>query len=88
MDSLIYNVTIYVYTLKINMPKWLSSKKTDAVIRVQILDEAVRISYSDYNVEKGMNTTILHPAMRKIGLFNLGMATDLGERNLWIQNSA
>ena len=35
--------------------------------------------------------SILHPAMekipRKIGLFNLGMVTDIGEGNLRIQTS-
>ena len=49
---------------------------------VQILDEAVN------TLGKGMNPTILLPAMGKIVqtvFFNVGMATCLGEGKLWIQ---
>ena len=37
----------------------------DATIQVQILDEAVCISYSANTLEKGMIPTILPPAMGK-----------------------
>ena len=52
---------------------------------------AMFISYDDnhYTMGTSMNPTILLPAIGKIvgqaGLFNLGMATSLGEGKLWIQ---
>ena len=58
----------------------------DMVTRVQILDEVAYISQSANSLRKGMNPTILPPAMGKIigktGLFNFGMETSLGEWNL------
>ena len=56
----------------------------DKKARIQILDRIVCISQSDNTHRKGMHPTILFPAMGKIGqtqLFNLGMATGLGEGN-------
>ena len=54
---------------------------------VQILDKAVCISHRANTLEKGMSPTILPLVMGKtagqIGLFNLGMATGLGERKLY-----
>ena len=56
----------------------------DTVTRVQILDEPVYISYSNSTLGKGIN-----PAFGQIAeqteLFNIGMATSLGEGKLWIQ---
>ena len=61
----------------------------NTAIQVQTLDEAVCISLSTNTLGKGMNPTILPPAMGKIigqiGLFSFGMATSLGEGKLWIQ---
>ena len=52
-----------------------------------ILDKALYISHNSITFRKGMNPTILPPAMRKmiehIGLLSLGMATCQGEGNLW-----
>ena len=60
----------------------------DLATYVQILDEAVWISHSSNTFGKVMHPLILFPAMGKIvgqtELFNLGMATDLGEEKLWI----
>ena len=62
----------------------------DMVSRVQILNEAIWITYSINILGKAMNATILPPAIRKrvkqTELFNLGVEAGLGERNLWIQN--
>ena len=56
------------------------------VTLVQTLDEAICISHSTNTLWKSMNQAILLPAMGEIvgktGLFSLGMATDLGEREL------
>ena len=61
----------------------------DTATRVQTLDKAVCISHGTYILEKGINPTILLPALCKIvgqtGLFNLVMATGLGGK---ILNSA
>ena len=61
----------------------------DNSTRVQIPDEAVRISHTACTLEKRMNPTILSPAMGKIleptGLFSLGMTTSHVEGKLWIQ---
>ena len=62
----------------------------DTANRVQILDEAVYIPHSVNTFWKGMNPTILPPAILspevgQTGIFNLGMATGLGERKVWIQ---
>ena len=60
----------------------------DSVTRVQILEEAVYHLHRANTLWKGMNLTILPSAMyelwEKSGLFNLGMATSLEERKLWI----
>ena len=54
--------------------------------RVQNLDEAVCISYNTNIHGKGMHPTILFPDMseivRQAGLFNLAIATSLGEGKL------
>ena len=54
--------------------------------RVQIQDEAACISLSGNTLEKSINPTNVPPAIGKIighiGLFNLGMATNLGNRKL------
>ena len=42
---------------------WLSSLEMHTVTRVQILDKAVRISHSANTLEKGMNPSLLLPAM-------------------------
>ena len=61
----------------------------DIAPRVQILDETVYISHRAYTLEKGMNPSILLPVMGKIvgktQLFDLGMATDLGEERIYIK---
>ena len=61
----------------------------DTANRVQILDDAVCISYSAYILWKGMNLTILLPVIGKIveqaELFILGILTCLGEGKFWIQ---
>ena len=58
----------------------------DTITRVQTLGEAVCISHSANTIGKGMNTTILLPAMGKtVGqtrLFTLGMTIGLGEGKL------
>ena len=57
----------------------------DTVTRVQILDEADCISYNTNTLGKGMN--LLSNYGQIVGqteLFNLGMATGLGEGKLWI----
>ena len=58
----------------------------DTATQVQILDEAFFISDGANTLEKGINSTILLPAMgkiiRQIGLFNLVIATGLGEGKL------
>ena len=56
------------------------------VILVQILDEVVSISHSAYTLGKVMKATIPHPPsygliVEQTGLFNLGMASSLGEEN-------
>ena len=58
------------------------------VTRVQILDEATRISHSAYILAKvsiQLFSLQLSVNIRQTGLFNLGMETVLGERKLWIQ---
>ena len=61
----------------------------DMTNQVQILDKAVSISQSTKIFGKGMNPTILPPAMGKIlsqnRLFNLVMATSLEKGNIVIQ---
>ena len=58
----------------------------DTATRVQILNEAVCISHSGDTFGKGMNPTILLPAMgnivRQTGLISLGIATGLGKGKL------
>ena len=61
----------------------------DTVIRVQVLDKAVCISHGAKTLRKGMNPSILSPAMGKIvgqtRLFKLCKA-NLDERKLWKKN--
>ena len=58
----------------------------DMATQVQILDKTVCISNNANTLAKDMNPIILLQAIvGQIGLFNLGMATGLGERKLWIQ---
>ena len=61
----------------------------DTTARVQILDETNCVSHSTNTLGKGMNPTILPPAMGKIvgqtRFFSLGETTSLGEGKLWIQ---
>ena len=45
--------------------KWLSTGEMDTATRVQILDETDCISHSTNTLGKGMNPTILPPAMGK-----------------------
>ena len=56
--------------------------------QVQILDKAaVCISHNTHSLGKGINPVIRRPALDKWGrftLFNLGMATHLGEEKLEI----
>ena len=47
------------------MVKWLHSSEMGTVTQVQILDDAVCISQSTDTLGKGMNPTILPPAMGK-----------------------
>ena len=54
----------------------------DTAARAQIPDETVCISLSANTFGKGLYSTILSP---QTGVFNFGMATDLGEGKLWIQ---
>ena len=53
---------------------------------VQILDKAVCISHSADILGEGMNPIIFLLLEEKSGLFNLGMATGLGEGKLGFQN--
>ena len=55
-----------------------------AVNRIQIVDAAVCISQSVHTFVNDVNPTILPPA-KVVGLFNLDMATGLGEGKFWIQ---
>ena len=58
------------------------------VNQVQILDKAICIWHSTNTLGKGINPTILYPAVSKIGqtgIFSLGMTTSLGKGKLWIQ---
>ena len=45
--------------------EWLSSDKEDLNAQVQYLEKAVCISHSTNTLGKGMNTTILLPAIGK-----------------------
>ena len=58
----------------------------NSVTRVQFLDKTICISLSANTLWKGVNPTILPPAMDKIVgqtvLFNLVMVTSLGEGEL------
>ena len=58
----------------------------DTVIRVQILDVVVCISHSANKLRKGMNPTVLHPAMGKL-LGRLGSVTLLWQLVLEKKNS-
>ena len=53
----------------------------DMATWVQILDKAVYISHSTNTLGKGTSPTIVG----QTGLFNLDMATAIGEEKLWIQ---
>ena len=61
----------------------------DTVIRVQIRDETTWILHNANTLGKGLNPTILSPAMNKMAtetvLFSFGIATSLGERKFWTQ---
>ena len=53
----------------------------------ELSSNPVYISHNTNNLWKSMNSTILPPALGIVGqteLFNLAMATSLGERKLWI----
>ena len=56
---------------------WLSLYKTYMVTCVQIVDEAVCISYSGKTLGKGMKPNV-EKIVKQTGLFNLCMATGLG----------
>ena len=58
---MVYNISI----MDALMVSWLSLWKMDMATQVQILDEAVCISYSANTIVKGMNPTILPPLMCK-----------------------
>ena len=68
---------------------WVSSLEIDTATRVQIPNEAARNSHSANTIVKGMNPTILSPAMGKLvgqtELVDLNMASGLGEGKLCIQ---
>ena len=55
---------MYTY-IKMLMMEWLLSYEMDLAIWVQILNEAVCISNNSNIFGKGMNPTILPPAMSK-----------------------
>ena len=71
--QIIYLVYMYKLDLTLNNLKWLICHKTQTnqargsghIDQVQILDEAVGISHTANTLEKGMNATILLPAMGK-----------------------
>ena len=60
------NPVIYIYMIsEVFIVSWLSSLKMVMATCVQILDEVVCISYSTNILGKGMNPTILPPAVGK-----------------------
>ena len=61
---------------------WLPGFESDTVIRIQILEKTVCISYSANTLWKCINQIIPFSALGKAGLFNLGIATDLWEEKL------
>ena len=58
----------------------------DTEKRVQILDETKCISHGVNTLEKKYESNF-YPSSREYGVFNLVMATGLGESKLWIQTS-
>ena len=67
--------------------QWFNGYSQSKWTRVQILNETVCISHSANILGKGMNPTILPPAIGKIvwqtGFFHLALVTSLGERKIW-----
>ena len=51
--------------MDVSIVKWLSTLEMDTVNQDQILDETVSISHGANTLRKGMNPTILPPAMGK-----------------------
>ena len=56
-------------------------EEMDLVTRFQILDETLCISHSTNSLEKGKHSIIL-PSVGQIWLFNLDIATGLGDEKL------
>ena len=78
---------VSLFSTSLHVAYWLSSQETDTANRVEILDEALWVSYSTNILKKGMNPTILPTSnysdiVGQTRLSNFGMTTNQGKGKL------